>query len=186
MKFFDSLGDAIKWLIENHLIATVISFVIGVVSFIFTDANYVVLEKLGKPLYIVFVACIAFIIILSINTIYHKISNSISSTIYRNKRIEKENKEGIENLYSIVDHLSAKDRKILNDWLLCNNKPYEVYEHNDKMTSSELLSEYSNLTDRSEYIDKQGFVIVRYKLNDKIYEALTELKKETGKISHFD
>ncbi len=208
---WEAIGQAIKVFVEKHLIPTVISVVVAIISFLVLPTDFWMITKIGKVPFALLVAGIVFLLIQFIiyccNKIAKWLSNRKSSKYYGQNAIEDERKT-LDELWSAIDAFNPDDKKTIKEFLQSNNAPIEKssgarYFGNSLFNSNWVVSteEYGEektvihipkeLKGKAIPVNPSIFdggreIIVKYKLRDEIFNALKYSMDKYGKISHFE
>ena len=99
----EKLADALKILLEKHLIPTVLSIVVAVIVYLNTPMDRWIIERISKAGYFLFVAGTLFLLIQFIVFLFKALSNKYDDwKCDKDQRLENEH-EAMESLWSLVD-----------------------------------------------------------------------------------
>lgn len=168
-------------------ITFIVYFIIPKNNIIFVKLKDIQIENRGCIIILFFIILCIFISIKNIIFNFGKIINEKS-----NKKYEKE----IEDLWSDVDKMSAKDYELLLDFIASENKPYYITNKEIKtpLLSSDWVYEkelsFRDPSDRAytinvEYEYDGDFKIYKYILKDDKYNLLKYSFNKYNRISHF-
>lgn len=183
---WETLGTVIKVFVEKHLIPTITSLIISIVIFLLTPEDSEVLLKLGKLLYIIFIAGIVFLVIELIRNVIFNIIKGVYHIENKNqydKQQEIETEDAIDNLFTYVDGLVPEERDLILSLVKNNNQPITENVNSLRLYESTHGSIY-NTNHIVSTINRDG--TKKIKLNDKFYQIVKEVYQRTGHISHFD
>lgn len=183
---------------ERYFIQTLVAFVISVVIYYFTPINNLILDKLGKDMYLLTLLIIFFLVVELIIFIFKVSSERIQFLIEKKKYDKDKIKENIEEYKEFVDGLKPEERDILEYLLKNNNMPIILV---GELFYSELLKYCCNKTEfvvsapiramdvykMEETIPlKTGMRAYKYKLKEDLYKLYKYMKKNGIGISNFD
>lgn len=204
----EKLSELLKIFLEKHLIPTVLSIIVGILSVAYTPEETKLLVHTGKILYAILFFCLAFIIIefilWMIKTIREKI-DKVCNNIREKEYQEREMKKLLEDVWTLVDKMKPQDREILMEFLNNNNSPIcaegesggnslftsdyvvSTIVHNDEKM---ILNDPNGVLGKKEgkiLISKMSFGITKrqYKLRDDFYQILKYSYSHYGRISYF-
>lgn len=209
---WEVIGQVINTFLEKYFIPTIISFVIAIISLLILPTDFWMITKIGKPLFFILVAGIAFLFIMLIVYFGKKKSEINSEKSKRERRYQKDmeiEREFLEKLWSQVDAISPDDRQLLKEFIASGNAPIEKSSGTRYFGSSIFNSNWLESTedygeDEQEVILSENVkeklipknsnifstlggrtIIKKYKLRNEIYQALKYSMDNYGKISHF-
>jgi len=177
----ESIVEALKIVLEKHLIPTVISLFVACIVILFTPADYWMIIKITPKGFFLMIVAGCFLIVQLILLIHNTISeNRYWKKVERETKKEKEERE-MEYLWSIIDEVNPGDLKIIKRLINSGNKPIEFENH--YVCSDSILKDETFMVSRQ--VSKGGKVVSQYKLRPEIYNNLLYSKQKYGKISHF-
>lgn len=206
---WNAIVEFCKVFAEKHLIPSVISIVGAIVALVFIPSDYWIIVKIGKFLFFILVAGIAFLVVKFLTFCWQKImslKNGNDLKQYYNQNAIKSEKKNIEELWTAVDKFAPDDRKLLQEFLESDNAPItrssgtRYFGHSllasNWVVSTEEYGEEEQPIILSEKLKGKAIpigamspgraIVVKYKLNDDIYSILKYSKEKYGKISHFE
>ena len=199
---FDKLVEIVKIFLEKHFIPTVASIALGLTAMICIPSDFYAIEKIGVDWFRVFLFCLSFLIVEGLNKIYRYIlkkgaerkeiikKQEESELKLKQQKLDRENREksDLEDLWSIVDDFSAKDKKRIEKFLTTENKPISIPENELYMYGNHkdlVKSRIVNLTKvKDECYPEEA--IYNFRLKDNFFLLLKISKEKYGKISHFE
>ena len=180
------LGSALKVFAEQHLIPTVLSFLVGAIIFSTTPVDFWLLTKLTKFGYWLFLSGCVFIIIQLLLWLKSKIGEVRYHNYLKkrnNEHSKKEAQQALNELWQFVDGLDQEDRNYLKKFVESNNKPIEI--RGNRHYSYGKLFSLENLIDKQSGNDETGSY-TKYKLKEEFYQILKYSYQKYDKISNFD
>ncbi|PWJ47791.1 hypothetical protein [Faecalicatena contorta] len=206
----EKLVDILKIFLEKYFIPTIIAVVLSFVTYYITPEDNAVLIKFGVMGFSVCCFLIWFLIVEMVMGIFKGIISAVNRKIkgekrqiYENDRIERENKEILEVLWTRVDEMNARDYQLLVEFINNGNQPH--YEAGQYFGDCLLNSDWVHKTvvqaekqvpikiERSSMEGIHRFPIYetisaryQYVLKDELYKALKYSMDKHGKISHFE
>lgn len=176
-----------EFIIASIPITFIIYFIIPKNNIIFVKLKDIQIEN---RYYIIILFFMILCIFISIKNIITFLKNTINKK--SNKKYEKE----IEELWSDVDKMLAKDYELLLDFIASENKPYYITNKEIKtpLLSSDWVYEkelsFRDPSDRAytinvEYEYDGDFKIYKYILKDDKYNLLKYSFNKYNRISHF-
>ncbi len=194
--------NVIKIFIEKHLIPTIVSVVLTVVSILLFPSLSLIQNKTGQALFWLFIFCCWFLVIHFLKWFVGKIRVG-SSRLERYERNATETSKAVHELY---DRLSPEDKGILLNFIILKNKPLKV---RDVDTHSGLLNEKRemfNITRASSELTAPndefwllpilmaltsmnksitGCEFYLYRMKDSAYELFKQIYDHNGKLGNF-
>lgn len=207
---WEAIGQAIKIFVEKHLIPTVLSVVVAILSFLVLEPDFWMIERIGKVPFALLVAGITFLIIQLLIFCFHKVRDWIYNKFAKKYRFQDDVKlenEILEKFWSRVDSFNQDERKILRNFIESENAPIErssgIHYYGESLFNSDWLvstEEYREAEPISftppkkkgvmtfNVLDTYGTrtIIKKYKLREDIYKILQYSMYKYGKISHFE
>ncbi|MDP3388086.1 MAG: hypothetical protein Q8S24_12680 [Eubacteriales bacterium] len=196
---WEAFGGAIKVFAEKYLIASIISLIIGTVSYILTPDDFWVLTKLNKIWYFLLISGCMFIFIHGTIVIFHKIQG-LRYSLYHKNRISSTNKEALEKLWTLVDGFDQEDRKLLLKFISNGNSPYlvngNVHYSSEKLLGSQYVHKiqgYKSDNSKLQIVEKFDPIkmmvssesYVQYVLIEPFYKSIKMSHEKYGQICHF-
>lgn len=205
-----AITEFCKVFAEKHFMPSVIAVTGAIATLLFLPANYWMITKLGKMLFIFLASGVFFLLVKLLVFLWKKIcqhrENNAEKQYYA-RSSQKNEKKDMEALWTAVDILGPEDRQLLKEFLANNNTPIErpsgfrfVGGHSllasNWVVSTEEYGEEESPIILSEHLKGKGIpvealgigksLITKYKLHDDIFAALKYSKEKYGKISHFE
>lgn len=204
-----AITEFCKVFAEKHFIPSVIAVTGAIAALLFLPADYWMITKLGKMLFIFLASGVFFLLVKLLVFLWKKMGqhreNRAEKRYYAHSS-QKNEKKSMEELWSAVDKFGPDDRQLLKEFLDSNNTPvYRTAGYraagNSLLNSNWVISteEYGEdeppviLSDRlkGKGIPVGSFgvgrsIVTKYKLHDDIFVALKYSKEKYGKISHFE
>ena len=202
---WETIGKALKVVFEKQLIPAVISVVAAIGVLLFLPADYWAITKLGKPLFLMFVAGGVFLLLNLIIYLVRKCGyfHAARKSAKENQQYEKAKElEKMRELWRNVDGLSPENRNLVKEFLKTDNKPikientifpYDSFLESDWFNSTEVYEPDTDLKPNHISVSPVGsvppypvFSTRLYKLNDQYYEILRYSWTHYGKICNFE
>jgi hypothetical protein len=203
----EKLFELLKIFFEKHLIPTVLSIIIGILSVGLVPKDNLLLLRVGDSIFGLLIGCIAFVLIEFIIWIFKLIQNHLEHIENSQARIE-ENKfnemQSLENLWSFVDKLSISDYDYLINFLKSNNKPI-VFSNRIFLSESLFNTQYvevsicrsdnknPNNANNEISLNTTAFNLFelsgtkkQYRLTSDFFNLLKYSYEKYNKISHFE
>ena len=199
---FEKLVEILKIFLEKHFIPAVASIALGLIVMICVPSNFFAIDKIGIDWFRLLLFCISFLIVEGVNKIYRyiikknnekkeKIKKQAENEIkLKQQKLDREKREKseLEDLWSIVDDFSAKDKKRIEKFLTTENKPISISENELYMYGNHkdlVKSRIINMTKaKDECYPEEAIYSLR--LKDNVFALLKISKEKYGKISHFE
>lgn len=196
------LVTLLNTIFEKHLIPGVLSVIVMILVLFLTPSDNGLILKLGNTFFLVLVFCIAFVVIQFIIFLTNKFRLSGAkrrdSAVYVGRNVI----EQLEQMWTYVDALSPLDRKLLDEFLNNDNKPYiengSVYHSGDTLLTSNLVHRrrvHKEGNDRPIQYAANDLKFAMYEgnsskteyvLKEDVFKLLKYSKDKYGRISHFD
>ena len=204
-----AITEFCKVFAEKHFIPSVIAVTGAIAALLFLPADYWMIAKLGKKLFLFLASGSFFLLVKLLVFLWKKFSQHRENKAekqYYARSSQKTEKKDMEDLWTAVDKWGPDDRQLLKEFLDSNNTPiYRTAGYraagNSLLNSNWVISteEYGEeeppviLSDRlkGKGIPVGSFgvgrsIVIKYKLHDDIFAALKYSKEKYGKISHFE
>ena len=199
----EGLAKVLKVFVEKRLVPTVIGIVAALITLALVPEDASILTKLGKPLFVVLVWGIAFLVVLATIELWKKAVSykQKKEAEYDNQQyVDRKNKEILENYWSFIDKLSPEDRRSLRELVESGNRAVEksalvicddVGLWNSRLVRCTEVEKpvMEQQLGNTNYYASFGVPVggkKLYKLKDDVYEALRYGLERYGKISHFE
>ena len=180
----DNLVEALKIFLEKHLVPTVISVVVAIITLLKLPTDYWMIVKIGKRLFFFLVAGIVFLfiqfLILLWNGIQHLKNNAYISREHKKMKI-REDQEHIEEWLSFVDELPPEDRELIYQFLRTGNQPIVIPRYVYRTYNPNSIH-HTNAIVKTDNHDGSRLV----KLDARFYQMMKQIYEDRGSISHFD
>ena len=178
---WSAIGESLKVFLEKHLIPTVISIVVAILTFLMLPDDNWAVEKLGKLWFLMLVAGIVFLVIQMLVAIVKGVRYlcyKVNSACQCRENDQKRDQEAEEGWLSFGDKLSPDDRALIIHLLENGNEPeieqgYVLHSYNSIHNTNLLVKTKSH----------NGYTL--YKLDEKAYRTLKAIYDRRGTISHF-
>lgn len=206
----EKIADILKVFIEKHLIPTIISVTLAIITYLIVPEDCWVLLKLNTPLFLIFCFCVFYIalsFILWVSRATKSTWTRFENRSYYQKKQLEDNEAAIEKINAFIDKLSPQDKDLIIQFVLNGNKPlldtahkgaYGTFLGDERFVHSTLFN--GGITQRnldkhwitSEMLDtlSQGFTpagdLKLYKLKDAVYRDFSYVYSTTGKLGNFD
>jgi hypothetical protein len=160
------------------------------------------LIKLGNTLFLILLFCIAFVFIEFIIFIINRLKSFNEKRREETMYVGWNIKEQLEQMWKYVNGLSPADRKLLDEFIKSDNKPYiengNIFHSGNTLLTSELVhkrrisknsdeSQISYTNNDLKFAMYEGMNSkTEYVLKDEVYKLLKYSKEKYGRISHFD
>lgn len=167
--------------LKEHLMPTLISFVIAIAVYLLIPRDNWVLIKIGDDWFKLFIFSVCFILIQFLLYIKEKINVHRSYKKYvrsKKQRGAEEYEKYIEDYRKYADRLSYEDRDFIRDCIKNENEPIVIKIRNPY--SNSIYGSSNVLKTRNQ----NGQEVVR--LTDTAYRIFTEIYYRYHKIGHFD
>lgn len=167
--------------LKEHLMPTLISFVIAIVVYLLIPSDNWVLIKIGDDWFKLFIFSVCFILIHFLSYIKEKINVHRSYKKYvrsKKQRDAEEYEKYIEDYRKYADRLSYEDRDFIRNCIQNKNEPIVIKIRN--CYSNSIYGSSNVLKTRNQ----NGQEVVR--LTDTAYRIFTEIHYRYHKIGHFD
>lgn len=182
----EAFGKALEVLLEKRLIPTIVGLVIGVIAYVLTPDNTILLEKLGRNWYILFFAAVGFLGITLIHYLYSKVTEimvSVSNKRHRREMDKKREREGLQEMWDFIDSLSQEDREFIKTFLKNNNAPIVEYKNYAQFYHG--IRNNTDLVKCRDITDTDGYMKTQYVLSDSFYNNLKYSMENYGRIGNF-
>ena len=205
-----AITEFCKVFAEKHVIPSVIAVTGAIAALLFLPADYWMITKLGKMLFIFLASGVFFLLVKLLVFLWKKICQhreNIAEKQYYARSSQKNEKKDMEELWTAVDKFGPEDRQLLKEFLDSDNAPIErpagVYfvggrsllGSNWVVSTEEYGAEEPHVI-LSEHLKGKGIpvgsfgvgrtIVTKYKLHNDIFIALKYSKEKYGKISHFE
>lgn len=200
-----NLSDIFIKIMDSKFYQTIISIFLTFITYFFFDNVIEILKRFGGWSR-VFIFILWLLIIELIVLIYKKIKSIQISRFdkkYMDVQAQRENKQTLEKLWTIVDGMSKNEKNNLIYFLKNNNKPLltgnvlyngthllnSEWVHKSVYSGNEKITEKFNVIGNvgNTYIEERTYSpSYQYILKDHLYEALKYSLETYGRISHFD
>jgi hypothetical protein len=192
----------VNTIIEKHLIPGVLSIIVMILLFFIIPSDNEMLIKLGNTLFLILLFCIAFVFIEFIIFIINRLKSFNEKRREETMYVGWNIKEQLEQMWKYVNGLSPADRKLLDEFIKSDNKPYiengNIFHSGNTLLTSELVhkrrisknsdeSQISYTNNDLKFAMYEGMNSkTEYVLKDEVYKLLKYSKEKYGRISHFD
>jgi hypothetical protein len=192
----------VNTIIEKHLIPGVLSIIVMILLFYIIPSDNEMLIKLGNTLFLILLFCIAFVFIEFIIFIINRLKSFNEKRREETMYVGWNIKEQLEQMWKYVNGLSPADRKLLDEFIKSDNKPYiengNIFHSGNTLLTSELVhkrrisknsdeSQISYTNNDLKFAMYEGMNSkTEYVLKDEVYKLLKYSKEKYGRISHFD
>lgn len=178
----EKFADAIKVIVEKHLIPTILSCVLAALIYLITPSDFWIIVKISDTGYFFLIAGVFFLVIQLIVYLARVISNKIEEAKI-DKKIERDDERIImEQIWSFVDSLSDPEREILYTFMSNGNKAIEykdgMYFPASKLFQSEKIHHRPTMSN--------GNAIHQFVLDNAFYTNLMYSQNKYGRICHFE
>lgn len=193
--------SVIKVFIEKHLIPTIASVVLTVVSILLFPALSLIQNKTGLAIFWLFIFCCWFLLIHFAIWIVRK----IKARILLVREHEERKREEITNVNSFFDNLTLDDKELITSFVLKENLPlrairYEVYDGSILGSHRKMFNvtpSPKGLEDSSYWVSPSSMMQYSsdssfetdgshlYKLKEAEYDALRTIYLKQGKLGNF-
>lgn len=208
-----SIVEMFNKIMDSRFYQTLISIFLTFVSYLFLNDNMVIIKEFGKSLSFIFFFILWLLVIELILFVYRVVKNIYirkQDINFLKRQREIENKEKLEQLWTIIDGMKKTEKDNLMYFLDNDNKPLldnKEYPYSHLLgTEWVYKAEYNGtekITEQVKVIKKPSSdlegkafgnmlksreVTPRYQyiLREDIYVNLKHSLSEYGKISHFD
>ena len=204
-----AITEFCKVFAEKHFIPSVIAVTGAIAALLFLPADYWMITKLGKLLFIFLASGVLFLLVKLLVFLWKKIGqhreNKAEKQYYTHSS-QRNEKKRMEELWTAVDKWGPDDRQLLKEFLDSNNTP--IYRTAGYRAAGNSLLNSNWVISTEEYGEEESPVILsdrlkgkgipvgsfgvgrslvtKYKLHDDIFAALKYSKEKYGKISHFE
>lgn len=168
-------------ILKEHLMPTLISFVIANVIYLLVPSNNWIITKIGDNWFRLFIFCVCFILIYFLLSINERIKSHRNCKKYVKSEKKKDTEEFekyIENCRKYADGLSYGDRDFIRACIKNKNEPIVIKIRNPY--SNSIYESGNVLKTRNEH----GQEVV--KLTDNAYRTFALIYYRYNKIGHFD
>lgn len=204
------IAELLKIFIEKHLIPTLLSVVLTILTYAFIPYYYWLLIRIGTVWFYVLVFCGYFLLIslvIWIGKCIVRAIRKIKSNIVHTKYVENETKEALKQLWCLVDKMSQADRDYIINFIESGNNPIEVegemFYDSDSLFNPRFVDSTTIRKPKAKPLDvkpeqNEGHVRIpveafifsqptkQYKLKDDFYNILKYSYSTYGRISNFD